>query len=135
MRQRTIGPRLALFAVAASACFAVGCEEDAPGSVATEPVTIRFAAVVGDLPWRCGQLYQQLGVTPAAVQPQDLRFFAHGFELVRGDGSVEPVVLDDVTGWQANQVALLDFEDGAGKCNTGTPATRGEVSGSVAQGD
>lgn len=135
MRQRTFGPRLARFAVAASACFGAGCEEDAPGAVATEPVTIRFAAVVGDLPWRCGQLYQELGVTPAAVQPQDLRFFVHGFELVRADGSAEPVVLDDVTGWQANQVALLDFEDGAGKCNTGTPDTRGEVSGTVAQGD
>jgi hypothetical protein len=92
MRQRTFGPRLARFAVAASACFGAGCEEDAPGAVATEPVTIQFAAVVGDLPWRCGQLYQQLGVTPAAVQPQDLRFFVHGFELVRADGSAEPVV-------------------------------------------
>lgn len=135
MRQRTFAPRLARFAVAASAFFGAGCEEDAPGAVVTEPVTIRFAAVVGDLPWRCGQLYQELGVTPAAVQPQDLRLFVHGFELVRADGSAERVVLDDVTGWQANQVALLDFEDGAGKCNAGTPDTRVEVSGTVAQGD
>ena len=139
MRQRAFGSRLgqlSRFGMFATLLLGLGCDETADEVAApTEPVAIRFAAVVGDLPWRCGQLYQQLGVIPASVQPQDLRFFVHGFELVRADGSAEPVVLDDVTGWQAKQVALLDFEDGAGKCNFGTPDTRAEVTGRVAEGD
>lgn len=135
MRQRTSGFGLTFLPLLASLLGSAGCEDDASGQVATEPVTIRFAAVAGDLPWRCGQLYQDLGVTPAAVQPQDLRFFVHGFELVRADGSTAPVELDNVPGWQANQTALLDFEDGAGKCSFGNPDTRSEVSGRVAEGD
>ena len=135
MRQRTFGPRVTLVASVAGLLFVAGCEDDSAAEPVTEPVTIRFAATVGELPWRCGQLYQDVGLTPAPVQPQDLRFFVHGFELVRADGSSEPVQLDDVAGWQAKQVALLDFEDGAGKCNTGTPDTRGEVTGRVPPGD
>jgi len=139
MRQRTIGPRLGpftRFGLFATLFLGLGCDETADEVAApTEPVTIQFAAVVGDLPWRCGELYQQLGVVPAAVQPQDLRFFVHGFELVRADGTASAVLLDDVPNWQANQNALLDFEDGAGKCNFGTPDTRTEVTGKVAPGD
>jgi uncharacterized repeat protein (TIGR04052 family) len=120
----------------ATLLLGLGCDETADEVAApTEPVTIRFAAVVGELPWRCGQLYQNLGSTAASVQPQDLRFFTHGFELVRADGSTSPMLLDDVPNWQANQNALLDFEDGAGKCNFGTPDTRTEVTGKVAPGD
>jgi len=139
MRQRALGSRLGQltrFGLYATLLLGLGCDEAADEVAAqTEPVAIQFAAVVGDLPWRCGELFQQLGVTPAAVQPQDLRFFVHGFELVRADGTASPMLLDDVPNWQANQNALLDFEDGAGKCNFGTPDTRTEVTGKVAPGD
>jgi len=139
MRQRTFGSRLSLlarFGLFSGLLLGLGCDEAVDGAPEpTEPVTIRFAAVVGEQPWRCGELYQNLGSTSASVQPQDLRFFTHGFELVRADGSTSPMRLDDVPNWQAKQNALLDFEDGAGKCDTGTPDTRSEVTGKVAPGD
>lgn len=135
MRQRTLGRALGSFPLLATLLCAAGCDDGAADEGVTQPVTIRFAAVVGDLPWQCGQLYQQLGVTSATTQPQDLRFFVHGFELVRADGTSAPVELDDVPGWQAKQTALLDFEDGAGKCNFGNPETRTEVAGRVAEGE
>ena len=91
--------------------------------------------MVGSTPWQCGNLYEGVGSTEAALQPQDLRFFVHGVELIRADGSAAAVQLDDVTNWQANQVALLDFEDGRGKCTTGTPDLRSEVTGLVAPGE
>lgn len=139
MRQRAfdawLGSRLGGAALLGLLVLA-GCDEEAAeAGQQTQPVSVRFAAVVGSTPWQCGNLYDGVGSSQASLQPQDLRFFVHGLELERADGSAAPVKLDDVAGWQANQVALLDFEDGRGKCNTGTPDLRSVVSGLVEPGD
>src|SRR5690606_28171611 len=48
----------------------------------------------------------------------DFKFFVHNVRLVTDEGTELPVTLDDVTGWQTDGIALLDFQDYGDECNT-----------------
>jgi uncharacterized repeat protein (TIGR04052 family) len=96
------------------------------------PVTIRFAAQVGAEPFACGRVYSVGG---AAVEPLDLRLFVHDLRLVRADGALVPIRLDDDGRFQTARVALLDFEDGTAGCRNGSPETRTVVSGHALPGE
>lgn len=101
-------------------------------------VTIDFAAFIGDEPWACGQTYTDVGTPPTDVEPRDLRFFVQDLQLVRtSDDVAVPVVLDVDVPWQAETVALVDFEDGTGACadGGGNPETRTFITGTVPAGD
>lgn len=83
----------------------------------TMAVSVQFAAAIGGEPWACGQTYAGVGTPPTDVEPRDLRFFVQDVRLVRAsDGEAVPLVFDVVEPWQAETVALLDFEDGSGAC-------------------
>jgi uncharacterized repeat protein (TIGR04052 family) len=92
-------------------------------------VTIRFAAMVGPERFACGRTYQQLGTAPSSFTPTEFRMFVHHVRLVTADGREIPVTLDTDGRWQADGVALVDFEDGSGPCSNGTPELRTDVQG------
>jgi uncharacterized repeat protein (TIGR04052 family) len=98
-----------------------------------EAVTIRFRAVVGEAELACGRKYPGIGTTRSTITPRDFRFYVHNLRLLDEAGKEVPVELqqDD---WQLDDVALLDFEDGTGACDNGTPETRREVVGKVPGG-
>ncbi len=104
----------------------------------TMAVSVQFAANIGGEPWVCGQTYGGVGTPPTEVEPRDLRFFVQDVQLVRAsDGEAVPLVLDVVAPWQAETVAMLDFEDASGACADagGNVETNTVVTGVVPQGE
>lgn len=106
---------------------------------ASEPdasaLTLRFVAKIGDQDFACGRTYTGQGSSDARVQPTDLRLFVQDIALVRGDGELVPLRLDDHPPWQTADVALLDFENGEGACLAGNPETNAVITGSVPAGE
>jgi uncharacterized repeat protein (TIGR04052 family) len=120
----------------ATACFERGREcFDLCTRAHDEPVTIQFAAQVGDAAFACGTSYAGVGSTGVMVEPQDFRFFVHDVRLVTSDGAEVAVELDVRAPWQALGTALLDFEDATGACLSGDAATNTSVTGKVPPGD
>lgn len=104
-----------------------GCgeaESDAP-----REETIEFAATVGDAPFACGQTYDELGTTNTTFEPFDFRLYISDVELQDGNGQWQPLQLDGDTPWHYEQVALLDFADGTGKCRNVPEQTRTIITG------
>lgn len=103
------------------------------GYAQTQDITLNFAAHVGDEVAACGTTYAGIGSTDAAIEFADLRFYVSNVQLLTESG--EAVALDLVQDdtWQAQNVALLDFEDASGACN-GNPALNSQVIGSVPEG-
>ena len=97
-------------------------------------ITIRFAAMVGDRPFTCGQSYDGIGATGSRVTPSDFRFYVSDVQLIDSNGKAIAIKLDQDDRWQYRNVALLDFEDRSGPCLTGTPETNAGVTGTVPVG-
>jgi uncharacterized repeat protein (TIGR04052 family) len=120
----------------ATACFARGREcHDLCTRAHEVPITIQFAARVGDEAFACGGSYEGVGSSGATVFPQDFRLFVHDVRLIAADGSEAPVSLDERAPFQALGTALLDFEDATGLCLTGDAATNSTITGRVAPGE
>lgn len=124
----------------AAACFERGREcfdlcTAAQQAASSVPVTLRFAAKVGEADFACGTAYDGVGLTGARVEPQDFRFYVEGVRLVTTTGEEVPVMLDERPPWQTASVALLDFEDAQGACFNGDVATNVEVTGRVPAGE
>jgi uncharacterized repeat protein (TIGR04052 family) len=98
------------------------------------PVTIKFKASVGTQAFKCGTTYPNQGSTNDSVEPRDLRFFVQDVKLLDATGKQTPVVLDARAPWQTKDVALLDFEDGTGKCANGNPELNDQITGTVPPG-
>ena len=99
-----------------------GGTTDGGGSM--ETMSLKFAAVVGDAPFSCASTYEGFG--PAgdwSLQFLDARMFVHGVELQAADGTWTPVAIRDLSPWQGQGVALVDFEDRTGTCANGTTDT------------
>jgi len=106
----------------------------APDSGATaSDVTIRFAAKVGDAPFRCGATFEGVGTTGGQWRPTDFRFYVHDLRVVTAAGEA-PVTLRQDGRWQHESVALLDFEDRSGQCANGTTDTNAQVVGTLPAG-
>lgn len=103
---------------------------DAGGGAA---VTLRFAARVGAMPFRCGQVFGPMGSAASQWNPTDFRFYVHDVRLLDAIGNEVPVALDQDGTWQHMNVALLDFEDRTGLCTNGTAPTNDVVRGRVAR--
>ncbi|MGE0717514.1 MAG: MbnP family copper-binding protein [Alphaproteobacteria bacterium] len=97
-------------------------------------VAVRFAAVVGDAPFRCGAAYAGIGITASTVIPSDFRLYVYDVALIDDRGRAVAVTLTQDGRWQYRNVALLDFEDGTGPCAGGTHETREVVTGTVPPG-
>ena len=92
-------------------------------------MTIRFTATIGDAPFDC-----QSDASIAGFLPSDLRFFVHDVRLVNDAGTEVPVTLDQDGRWQTGDVALLDFENGKGRCRNGSLGTHDAITGRVPGG-
>lgn len=122
--------RSAAFAAAAFCALAANPAQAQP----TQDITLRFAAEFLGKPFTCGQSVAGIGVNKSTVSPADFRIYVSNIELVRADGSAAPLMLEQDGKWQYRNVALLDFENGAGGCANGTPDTRQIVTGKAAAG-
>jgi uncharacterized repeat protein (TIGR04052 family) len=113
-----------------------GGGDEAPPGGALEPVEIRLEARVGDAPFACGTEYAAVGADGATATPTDFRFFVHDVRLVGADGRETPLELVDDGQWQGRGVALLDFEDATGGCDTGftTPEVNTTLRGRAPRG-
>lgn len=116
-------------------CFggliALGCQD----ADETRAVSLSFAAKVGSEPFSCAAGMTNLGTKKTSAEPLDLRMYIHDVALLKADGSAEPVVLDQDGKWQRDGLAFLDFENGEGTCQTGSPEMHTKVTGEVPAGD
>ena len=119
-------------AVALAATCIAGA--DLASAQSSQPVTLRFAAQVGEQPFACGRTYDGVGSPASRVTPSDFRFYVSGVHLIDEAGKAVPVQLEQDGRWQHRDVALLDFEDRTGPCLTGTAETRDVVTGTVPPG-
>ena len=97
-------------------------------------VVIKFKAKVGAETFKCGTTYQNQGTPSGPAEPSDLRLFVQDVKLVRTDGTEVPVTIAPRAPWQTADVALLDFEDGTGKCSNGNPELNDQITGTVPAG-
>jgi uncharacterized repeat protein (TIGR04052 family) len=97
--------------------------------------TVTFAPLVAGAPFSCSQTYAGIGTTQTMMTPEDFRMYVHDVQLVRANGEKVPLALKADGKWQDDSVALLDFEDGTGACNTNSPETNVAVVGTAAQHD
>ncbi len=102
---------------------------------AHEKLTINFVAKVAGQPFSCAATYAGVGASAAAIKVTDFRMFVSDPKLIRADGSLEPVVLEQDGKWQYKNVALLDFEDGTTGCSgTGNSALNTSLRGEAEEG-
>lgn len=103
-------------------------------SAARVPVEIPFVARVAGAPFSCGDGAPGAAGGGTAFVGQDLRFYVHDVALVDEGGAAVPVRLDDDGVAQQGGVALVDFEDGAGRCDEGTRLVHTVLRGTVPPG-
>lgn len=117
-----------------AACAALAALVATP-ALADMPVAIPFAAEIGGKPFSCAETYAGLGRTGAEVKAVDFRLFVSGAALIKPDGSLQPITLDQDGQWQLGDLALLDFEDATGACGNGTAGVNTTLRGTVPEGD
>jgi uncharacterized repeat protein (TIGR04052 family) len=98
------------------------------------PITLQFKAMVGDQPFKCGQVYEGIGTSGDRIIPADLRFYISNIRLVTNMDKEVPLALVQDHVWQDEDVVLLDFEDKTPPCNQGTTQTNGTVHGRAPAG-
>lgn len=101
-----------------------------------QPMTLHFAAMVGDEMALCGETYAGIGADEATISFDDFRFYVSNIQLLTAEGDAVPFQLEQDGMWQVEDVALLDFENGEAGCSEiGNAALNGEVIGMVPMGD
>ena len=109
------------FAVLGSAALLTACggsSTDSNDGIDTRAISIPFEAFAGSTEISCGATLQALGSSGVDASLSDFKLFVHNVRLVTDEGTELPVTLDDVTGWQTDGIALLDFQDYGDSCNT-----------------
>ncbi|MEZ5796773.1 MAG: metallo-mystery pair system four-Cys motif protein [Paracoccaceae bacterium] len=117
------------FALAAAAALV------ATPALADMSVSIPFAAEIGGKPISCAETYAGLGSTAAEAQVVDFRLFVSEAALVKADGSLQTLALEQDGQWQLDTLALLDFEDASGACANGTAGVNTTLRGTVPDGE
>lgn len=100
-----------------------------------QAMRIQFSPEVNSAPFRCGQTYTNIGTSQSTLTPKDFRMYVNSVELLNAKGEAVPMVLTQDGRWQHDNLALLDFEDKTGACESGTSDTRLEVTGTVPKGE
>ena len=125
---------LAWLALGASACMEEDEEKEPSGQDHANPdhggneetVTLGFKGMVGAEPFSCESAYT-LGSSGSSATFSDFKLYLSEVTLIRKGGERVAAVIPDQEAWQARGVALLDFEDGTGRCANGSPATRTRI--------
>ncbi len=94
-------------------------------------VAVPFSLRVHGAPLECGATFPGVGAPERDIEPLDGRFFVHDVALVDAGGAAYPLTLTPDGVWQDDRVALLDFEDDTGACDTGSPDTNDLVRGTA----
>lgn len=114
---------------------AAGCTPNG-GQSHDQDIVLKFAAAVGSDTARCGQSYNGLGTSGTSAEILDLRLYISNIRLIDAAGREVALELDQDGKWQVENVALLDFEDGSGKCaDAGNAEVNGQITGSVPEGE
>ena len=121
--------------VASVAIFLSAC-----GSVTTrqserQNIKLNFVAEINGQAFECGKSYANVGTTRSTITPSDFRFYVSEIKLVRKDGESIALDLQQDGIWQYQNVALLDFENGASTCRNGTTQVNAMVRGKVPKGE
>lgn len=98
-------------------------------------ISVRFAPVFGAQAFGCDAAVDGVGLGGSRVEVRDFRMYVSNVELLTADGRRVPLALIDDDRWQRDGVALLDFEDDSGTCNTGSAATNVELRGTAPDGE
>jgi uncharacterized repeat protein (TIGR04052 family) len=121
-----------LLAVAAGCTFGCADEDAAAEPEHFSEVALDFELVVNGAPFRCGDEYEELGEPPLPFTVTDARFYLHDLALLHETRGWLPLELERGT-FQAQNLALLDFENGCGP--DGTEEMHTTLTGSVASQD
>src|SRR5688500_9420072 len=96
-----------------------------------KPYTVRFSPQVREQPLTCGQRYTDIGTRRSTLELLDFKLYVREVTLVRANGERHELALEQDGTWQRDSLALLDFEDGTGACDTGSPGVRRELVGTA----
>lgn len=134
-----------LFAIAALSLFSacnnlppspgLGTTPASQSQSAMQTFRVQFSPEVNGQPFACGQSYSGLGTTQSTIEPRDFRMYLSNVKLIKANGESVPLQLTQDDTWQKHSTVLLDFEDKAGACETGTPETNFEIQGQAPAGD
>ena len=91
-------------------------------------VAIRFAPVFGTRSLACAD-------DDSVPKLTDLRFYVSDIKLITVAGEPVDLQLEPDGLWQQDDLALLDFENGAGACENGTTATNVDLRGRAKAAD
>jgi uncharacterized repeat protein (TIGR04052 family) len=97
--------------------------------------TVRFSPQVREQPLACGTRYTNIGTSNGAIELLDFKMYLRDVTLVRANGERHTLELEQDGTWQRDNIALLDFEDGTGTCDTGSPQVRTQVVGTAPEHD
>jgi uncharacterized repeat protein (TIGR04052 family) len=118
--------RLALAGALGSACSS--SDSGSSTAAAGNAVQLTFALRYQGQNVGCGDRLDGVGLTGSTVQLRDARVYLHDIQVTLATGETVPLSLDESL-WQRDGVALVDFADDTGLCDTGSPETNTEVSG------
>ncbi len=109
--------------------------EPPPEQAQTKTLAVQFAATLGGQALACGQVYPNLGTSRAAISVQDLRFYAHNFQVqFNGGDAANPgwveARLPVAAPWQSRQVALVSLLQ---QCDSAAPPRNDRVTLEVSQ--
>ncbi len=101
---------------------------DGDGDDQLRSFVVRFAAQAGDEAVQCSEPVFGLGAIPEdqPVYIEDFRIYLHDLRLLNSEGQEVSVSLDQDSPFSNNDIVLLDFENGSGRCK-GTNVTHTEV--------
>ncbi len=104
----------------------LGCDQQ-------KDVRLRFSAEVDGTPLTCDRWYAGYDSSgDASIQIKDFRFFVSDVRLINDRNEEVPVLLEQDSIWQFQDIALLDFEDGTGECEEkGTAQINSMIKGRV----
>ncbi|RYE41804.1 MAG: metallo-mystery pair system four-Cys motif protein, partial [Hyphomicrobiales bacterium] len=111
--------------------FAAACG-DGSHSQATSPQSfaLRFQAVNAAQDVSCDKALLNLGTGKVKAQLQDFALYIHGLTFIKADGTTVEATLE-TNEWQAENVALLDFQDKADSCLGENKPTHVVIKGSI----
>lgn len=131
-KQLLVAPTATVLAIL---CSYSAIERHQATAAETQEVEIKFSAMVGEKPFKCGESYSNLGTPPATSTPTDFRFYVSDVVLIDASGKAVRLTLKQDGKWQYQNIALLDFENKSGACVNGTVEIRDRVIGTIPKGN
>ena len=129
--------RYILYALLATSLLKACDGSNSSSETATSDLTmeVNFQAFVGAEAFSCDQSYGNIGLSNSSIQARYLRMFIYNPKLIAADGSRIDFRLEQDQRWQRDRVALIDFDDASGLCDSASPDTNRSLRGTAPAGD